>query len=74
LSNFCNLIVGKNSGPFVYTLTKENFKNSKTTFISLNKIEEDSLFWNLNSFCKYIWSNNYNENNIISIIEKTINE
>jgi hypothetical protein len=74
LSNFCNLIVGKNSGPFVYTLTKENFKNTNITYISLNKIEEDSLFWNLNSSCKYIWSNNYNENNIISMIEKTINE
>ena len=72
LSNYCDLIVGKNSGPFVYTLTKENFKNSNITFISFNKVEDDSLFWNLNSSCKYVWSNNYNENNIIRIIENNI--
>lgn len=67
-SQFCDLIIGRNSGPFIFCLTKNNVFNPNKTFISFNKFQDDSLLRSVNHSCKYIWSNNYDTNHMIELI------
>jgi hypothetical protein len=43
LSTKCNAIVGKNSGPFVYCETKENYMNPNMRFLTFNIGLEETL-------------------------------
>jgi hypothetical protein len=73
ISTFCNLIVGRSSGPYTYSLNKDNLLNKDKTFISFNYKEiESSLFNKEFVKCKFIWSNNFDSNNIINIINENI--
>jgi hypothetical protein len=72
LSQHCKVIVGRNSGPFVFSLTRSNIHDQSKIFISFNKLKNDSLEKGLTHSSKYIWSNNYNFNNIITIIQEQI--
>jgi len=73
ISTFCDLIVGRSSGPYTYSLNKENLLNENKTFISFNHNEiESSLFNKEFVKCKFIWSNNYGEESIKNIITENI--
>ncbi len=72
LSRYCDVIVGKNSGPFVYCMTKENFSTEGKVIISFNKDMEDSLGYGVDLECEYIFSNIFELNSIVSIIEEKI--
>lgn len=41
LSNYCNVIIGKNSGPFVFCETYYNYMNSEKSFYSFNTKHPD---------------------------------
>lgn len=71
-SNFCDIIVGRNSGPFVYCMTDKNLLNPEKIIISFNKFEDDSLVWGIPYTAEYIWSNDYSINNITQLIEKSL--
>jgi hypothetical protein len=43
LSRYCDLIIGKHSGPFMFTLTKENLLDSGKTFLSFVRPINDSF-------------------------------
>lgn len=71
VSRFCNIIVGRASGPYTYCQTKENLFDKEKTIISFNNsIYESSLF--LDSDSKQIWSNNYDSNFIFETIQNQI--
>jgi hypothetical protein len=72
LSNFCEIIVGKNSGPFVYCMTKENFLHNNKYIISFNRDAEDSMAYGINLKCKYIFSNNFEYQSIVKTIEEPL--
>ena len=72
LSTFCDVIVGKNSGPYIYCLVKENLFNPNKKIIQFNKREHDSLCWDIDIAAKYTYSSNYNDDNIRSVIEDAI--
>lgn len=72
LSKYCDIIVGRNSGPFIFSLIQDNIHNPHKVFVSFNKIENDSLEKNITHLSKYIWSNNYNFDNVINIIQHEI--
>jgi len=82
LSRFCDVIVGKNSGPFVFCMTKENFLNKNKTIISFNKGSHDpkydsssgvdSLAYGLPISARYIFTNNFETSHIIDTINKNI--
>jgi hypothetical protein len=44
ISTFCNLIIGRNSGPFCFTTTKDNILTEGKKFFSFGKREQDSFF------------------------------
>ena len=59
LGEKCDLIVGKNSGPFVFCETKNNYMNPDKKFLSFNvswgigKAPTETMSHNLNLNCKY---------------------
>lgn len=71
ISERINLIIGRASGPYGYCLTKNNLKSKNKTFVCFcNEIQHASFYENFEF--NLVWSNNYDENNMISIISKEI--
>jgi hypothetical protein len=44
ISNFCDIIIGRNSGPYTYTLTKSNLYDINKKYIVLINNEADCYF------------------------------
>lgn len=72
LSRFCDVIIGKNSGPFIYCLEKENFTNPKKKIISFNNLKEDSLDYGIDIECDYTCSQSNDANEILQTIKRKI--
>ena len=76
LSLYCDCIVGRSSGPYIYSMVKENLLNAEKTFICFS--DDESIAWwsdDRTMFdCKTIWSNDYTEQNITAKIEQSIQE
>lgn len=59
LSKYCDVIIGKNSGPYVFCETYDNYMNAGKTFVSFNKKHPDyekiveTMSNDLNLKCKY---------------------
>lgn len=71
LSTYCNIVIGRSSGPFTFAQTKITLDDSNKTMISFNNKKEDAFFTEMGK-TKKIWSNNYNKNNVEKIIEDSI--
>lgn len=69
ISNFCDIIIGRASGPFCFSHTKENLLNKNKIFISFCNNKNEGIFYQ-NQKSKYIWNNNYDNDNMLSIINK----
>lgn len=72
LSTHCDLIVGKNSGPFIYCLTKQNVNNSAKTFISFNNVIVDNLLYNISTPCTYIQHAQFDLHSISQLIDSKL--
>lgn len=83
LSTYCDVIVGKNSGPYVFCETYDNYMDETKTFVSFNTKHPDyedvheTMSKDLNIKCKYhavpIFSNSLTEQdheNIMSILNE----
>jgi len=71
ISTKCDIIIGRASGPFCYCHVKENLMNQKKTFISISNNEIEGV-WFKESAAKQIWTDNYDNNNIVNIINDEI--
>lgn len=69
LSKYCDIVVGRASGPFAFCHIKENFENENKTFISFTNNRYDSN-WYEEVKCKQIWSDDYS--NIYNQIKKEL--
>jgi hypothetical protein len=65
LSTKCNAIIGKNSGPFVFCETKQNFKDQNKVFVSFCNSKNESMSNGVNLYCRYRLVKNYEPKNII---------
>lgn len=76
LSKFCNVIIGKNSGPYIYCMTEENINDPEKTIIVFNKRDLDSLLAEINYKARYIYNKidhkNFNEQLVTQIIEESL--
>lgn len=70
LSKFCDIIIGKSSGPFSFTNTKENMFDEKKVFLCFGKKENDCGPYQLNINCEYV----YEKFSTVESLEETINE
>jgi hypothetical protein len=70
-STLSNVIIGRSSGPYTFSLVKENLLDENKTLIGFTNIAAESYFYE-NKKCKFLWSNNYEINNIENIITSNI--
>jgi hypothetical protein len=74
LSTFCDTIIGKNSGPFMFCHVKDNVFDENKRFISLSERPNDSYAFGVKGFnCEYIHSIIDDDKKLIDIIYKAIN-
>lgn len=68
ISTKIETIVGRASGPYCFTQIKENLLNPEKTYIIFSNIETEGKYFN-NQKSKTIWSNDYDEKNVIITIK-----
>lgn len=75
ISTHCDLIIGRNSGPFCFSSTKENLNNPSKTFYAFGEKETDCFIYGVGVKCNYIFeyfqSLNQLENSIEEILSDT---
>jgi hypothetical protein len=74
LSKFCDIIVGKNSGPYIYCMTEENINDPNKTIIVFNKRSLDSLLAEINHKAKYVYQKIDHKTFNADIVKQTIEE
>jgi hypothetical protein len=72
ISTKCDIIVGRASGPFCYCHVRENLMDQNKTFISITHNDIEGI-WFRESIAKQVWTNNYDNNEIVNIINGEIN-
>ena len=55
LSTFCDVIVGRNSGPFCFASTKDNLKDPNKIFYAFGSKETDCFVYGVNIECEFIF-------------------
>ena len=72
LSSHCNIIVGKNSGPYSYANTKKNVTDPSKTFISFSNAARDNLLFQSGCHCKFVHDDTNDENRVTKIVHDII--
>jgi hypothetical protein len=72
LSTKCDLIIGKNSGPFVFCETYDNFMDGTKSIISFSKGSNESMSKGIHKKCKYNLVTEHTIENIKRTIEKEL--
>jgi hypothetical protein len=72
ISNYCDIVVGRASGPVCFTHTKNNFHDYNKTFISFSFNESEGVFYS-EGVNKNVWSNIITPDNISNVIQQEIN-
>lgn len=73
LSKFCDIIVGKNSGPFIFCNTKDNIFDEGKSFLSFGDKETYCLPYKLDIDCNFIFQY-FSKNNTLNELTETIIE
>jgi hypothetical protein len=74
LGSKVNVIVGKNSGPFTYSNTRQNLQDPKKKLICFSHKPEDTLPYGLDFAAEFIFGDTTDDTTAVEIIEKAINE
>jgi hypothetical protein len=71
LSTFCNVIIGRASGPYSFCEVKQNMNDVDKTFIFICNVFSDGA-WYDRTVCNKVWINNYEFNNIYETIKNEV--
>jgi len=72
ISTFCDVIIGKNSGPYIYCHVKENIERN-CTFISVSDRQSDSYIYDFYDMAaKHIYFIGKQESKLEELIDKVI--
>ena len=75
LSLFCDTIIGRASGPYVFTQVKENLYNPNKTFLAFTRFKNvTSLVLDLDIPAKRFWSPETEEDKVFEEIVKVIEQ
>jgi hypothetical protein len=55
ISTFCDIIIGRNSGPFCFSMTKENVLNPQKTFYAFGNKETDCFCYGVDINCEFVF-------------------
>jgi hypothetical protein len=69
LSKFCDIIVGRPSGPYCFTMIVDNFNNHKT-FITISENKYDSFYFE--SVSNMLLLTDHSTNGLMNLLEKQI--
>lgn len=72
LSNYCDLIIGRSSGPYAFSMTKFNLFNDKKSFICF--VDKPEYEWYISKYCNHIISDKYRTNDIARLISTEIDK
>jgi hypothetical protein len=73
LSTHCDVIVGKNSGPYMYTHIQDNFFSPETTFVSLSHRPSDAYPCHLSwEGCRYWHHSSDDSDRITEVLREAI--
>ena len=71
ISTFCDVIIGRASGPYCFAQVRENLLDVNKTFISFNFHPDEGKFYS-NLKANFIWSNNFDYTNMFQIIKNNL--
>lgn len=71
LSTFCQMIIGRSSGPYCFTQVKQNLNNSDKIYIFIGNNYSDGIWYERN-LCTKIWINQFSLEHIINILKEHI--
>lgn len=71
-SSYCDIIVGKNSGPYTFAHTKKNIMDKNKTFVSFSNLARDNTLYNIESLCSFSHSDTSDENNAHALLLQII--
>lgn len=74
LSNHCNIIVGRSSGPFCFSTTKRNIEDSTKTFICFGTNVRHCFQFGVHTKCKFIFEDFSTLNSLYSVIDSQLGE
>lgn len=73
LSDFCDVLVGRGSGPGCYMHTKKNFFNKDKVMVGFTEWIYEGFWYLVNEDgCKQLWTNDYSNESLIKTIREAI--
>jgi hypothetical protein len=72
LSKFCDIIIGRGSGPFCFCETKDNYFDDKKRFIAITNSKTWGFWWY--NHRNMVWTNNPHAVNLSSIVIKCMED
>lgn len=72
LSLWCDVFVGRASGPIGFTHVQENYFNPKKTVVGISNIMEESFWYVPKDGFKCVWTNNFEPANVYHTIKKEL--
>jgi hypothetical protein len=73
LSTFCDIIIGRASGPYSFCEVKDNMNDVDKTFVFICNVFSDGM-WYDRTLCNKVWINNYDYNNIYEVVKSQIDK
>jgi hypothetical protein len=74
LSQFCDLIIGRSSGPFCFSTTKKNVNDPTKTFFCFGDNEKDSYPYDMPTKARYIFHKYVDQKTLVTEISNIIGE
>ena len=74
ISTFCDVIIGRFSGPYCFSCTKENILNFNKTFVCFGNKISDCFLHEANTNCRFIFEQFNSEESLIKTIKNILNE
>jgi hypothetical protein len=71
ISIYCDIIVGRASGPYCFAQHRDNLLDSEKTFIAFTNNEQEAKFYQ-EMKARFVWSDNYSHSNVFGIINHEI--
>jgi hypothetical protein len=73
LSKYCMAIIGRSSGPYTFSMIKENLMDANKTFVCFCEGEAVAR-WYSGMAANVYWSNKYDVDHVVTLVEKAISE
>lgn len=74
LSEYCDIIIGKNSGPFLFTNNFTNLMNKNKKFLCFGNYYEDSFLYKLDYPCSFKFVNDVSKEIMLKEIEDILKD